>query len=341
MRWVLKGGVAAGWILLLGVVALGQGRTSKRGDAKGQVDWEPVPGYKYRSIDGFNLLVNKTVLEEDQKSTSRRKPMQVLELELDLLVGELPPRAVVVLRDIPIWVEWDKTIEVDSNAPRGGRAVAQYHPGNTRLHHYSYTSLESKVKSNAVEIVSMKLLTAEHQGERHRSVLLHEITHAVHHHLFDFDNPHIKAAYQNAMSKGLYAGEYASTNEREYFAEVSCAYFGHLDYAPHNTEELKRYDAVGYQMMELTWGTPEVIAAAIRVEMDKQAMPKLAHARRLLANKKKHADAVAALEAIVKTYPGTKAAADAKKVLDADAKKILDKTNASAAKQHPPAADEK
>jgi hypothetical protein len=333
MRWALKGAVAAACILLALGTALGQGRSSKRADAKAQADWEPVPGYKYRSIDGFNVLVNKTVLEEDAKSTDRRKPMSVLELELDLLVGELPPRAVVVLRDIPIWVEWDKTVEVDNNAPRGGRAVACYHPGNTRLQHYSYATLESKVKSNAVEIVSLQLLTAEHQGNRHRSVLLHEITHAVHHHLFGDDNPHIRAAYQNAMSHGLYAGEYASTNEKEYFAEVSCAYFGHLDYAPHNTEELQHYDPTGYQMMELTWGTPEVIAAAIKVEMNKLAMPKLAHARRLLANKKKLDDAVALLEAIVKNYPGTKAAADAKKVLD--------KTNAPPAKPRPPATDEK
>jgi hypothetical protein len=333
MRWVRKWVVAAALVLLACAIALGQGRTSKRASTKGPGDWEPVPGYKYRSIDGFNLAVNKTVLEEDEKSTDRRKPMQVLELELNMLVGELPPRAVVVLRDIPIWVEWDKIIEVDNSAPRAGRAVAIYHPGNTRLHRYSYTSLESKVKSNAVEIVSMKSLTAEHQGEQHRSVLLHEITHAVHHHLFDFDNPHIKAAYQSAMSRGLYANEYASTNEREYFAEVSCAYFGHLNYAPHNAEELKRYDPVGYQMMELTWGKPEVIAAAIKVEMEKQAMPKLAHARRLLANKRKLSDAVAALEAIVKTYPDSKAATEAKK--------LLDKTNASLTKPPAPAAEEK
>ena len=333
MRLLLKGGIAAAWVLLACVIALGQVRTSKRAAAKGQADWEPVPGYKYRSIDGFNLAVNKTVLEEDEKSTDRRKPMQVLELELDLLVGELPPRAVVVLREIPIWVEWDKIVDVDQNAPRGGRAVASYHPGNNRLHHYSFSSLESKVKSNAVEIVSMKLLTAEHQGERHRSVLLHEVTHAIHHHLFDFDNPHIKAAYQNAMSHKLYAGEYASTNEREYFAEVSCAYFGHLDYAPHNGEELKQYDPVGYQMMELTWGRPEVIAAAIKAEVEKQAMPKLAYARRLLANKNKLTDAVAALEAIIKAYPDTKAAAEAQKVLD--------KANAPPAKRHASSTDEK
>jgi outer membrane protein assembly factor BamD (BamD/ComL family) len=67
--------------------------------------------------------------------------------------------------------------------------------------------------------------------------------------------------------------------------------------------------------------------------MEKQAMPKLAHARRLLANKRKLSDAVAALEAIVKTYPDSKAATEAKK--------LLDKTNASLTKPPAPAAEEK
>jgi len=312
--------------------ALAQAR-SARADAarKPAAEPEPVPGYKYREVLGFKLLINKEVLEENEKSTDKRKPLEVLELELSMLVRELPPRAVNVLREyIGFWVEWDKMLEVSADAPKGGRAVACYRPGDNKRHRYLFTSVEAKVKSNAVEILTMKLLTAEHQGDRHRSVLLHEITHAVHHHLFDGDNPFIIAAYKNAMSKGLYSGQYASTNHHEYFAELSCAYFGHLHYVPHDREALKEYDPTGYQMMEKVWGTPDAIAAEIKAGLEKESGPKLAEARRLMLTKGKAADGVAALEAVIKNYPDTRAANDAKKIL---ARTAAAKSNATKAEK--------
>jgi len=305
-----------GCLALDGGVAVAQSRSARSAASRRQVDLEPVPGYLYREILGFKLLINKEVFEENEKSTDNRKPLEVLELELGMLAHELPPRAVKVLReDVGFWVEWDKVIQVGANSPQAGRAVACYHPGDNKRHRYLFRSMEAKVKSNAVEIVTLKFLTAEHQGEEHRSVLLHEITHAVHHHLFDYDNPHIIAAYQNAMSKGLYAGQYASADQKEYFAELSCAYFGHLHYEPHNREELKQYDPVGYQMMEKVWGAPAAIAAEVKAGLEKEAIPKLANARRLLVSKSKAPEAIAALEAIVRDYPGTRAAADAKKLI--------------------------
>ena len=252
-------------------------------------DWEPVPGYLYRSVLGFNALVNKEVIKQDAASTERRKPLAVLELEFAMLERELPPKAVELLQQIPFWVEWDHTEGGDG----ADRAVALYRPGNSLRHHYSFDSLESFVKSNAVEIVTMKSLCEEHQGDEHRMVLLHECAHAVHHHLFDYENPAIKAAYENAMGRHLYQGKYADTNHKEYFAEVSCAYFGHLNYEPKTRDELKKYDPVGYHMMELTWGTPEFIAKEQKIYAEKASVPKLRAVRALLNNKKRPGEGVA------------------------------------------------
>ncbi len=274
-------------------------------------DWEPVPGYLYRSVLGFNALVNKEVIKQDAASTERRKPLAVLELEFAMLERELPPKAVELLQQIPFWVEWDHTEGGDG----ADRAVALYRPGNSLRHHYSFDSLESFVKSNAVEIVTMKSLCEEHQGDEHRMVLLHECAHAVHHHLFDYENPAIKAAYENAIGRHLYQGKYADTNHKEYFAEVSCAYFGHLNYEPKTRDELKKYDPVGYHMMELTWGTPEFIAKEQKIYAEKASVPKLRAARALLNNKKRPGEGVAALEALIKEYPDTKSATIAKTLL--------------------------
>jgi hypothetical protein len=308
MRTFLTFSIAVCCVVLHAGLAEAQPSNVKgRAAAKNVKEVEPVPGYKYREIDGFRLLVNNTVLEQNEKSTQRRKPMDTLELELAMIARDLPPKAVTVLRLIPTWVEWHAS---------DGNVVAQYRSGNKPNKRYRYESLEHAVKSNCVEIVRMDSLTAEHQGDQHRCVLLHEFTHAVHHHLFDYDNPTIKAAYAHAKSQGLYAGQYAATNEREYFAEISCAYFGHLHYRPKTREELQTYDPTGYRMMELTWGTPEEIERAQKPEREKNAMFRFNAAKKLLRDKQRKHEALSDLRTVIKEYPNTRAAKEAKKVLD-------------------------
>jgi hypothetical protein len=298
-------------------VAAAQSATAKKTGAKKTADRDAVPGYKYREILGFRLLVNNKVLEEDANWTGRRRPLEVLEMEFSMLIRDLPPRAIAVLRMIPIWVEWARQEHILEKRP--GVAVACYHPGNKLNQRvgYRFDTLEEAVKSNCVEILTMKTLTECHQGDRQDyCVLLHEFTHAVHHHLFDFDNPVIKAAYAHAMAQDLYEDKYAATNEKEYFAEISCAYFDHLFYRPETRDDLKTYDPVGYHMMELTWGTPEQIQREKKPEREKNAAAGLASARRLLRNKQRQDQAKEALQAVIDEYPKTRAAAEAAKLLD-------------------------
>ncbi len=263
-------------------------------------------GYKYLQINGFSLLVHNAVLESQEVTLYQRKPLDVLQLELDMVVRDLPPKTIDCLRAVPIWVQWDMP---------SGIALARYIPGSKIGKRYVFTSLERAVKSNCIEILQMKSMTAEHQGDRHRCTMLHELTHAVHHHVFDFENPIIKAAYANAITKGLYSGRYAATNAKEYFAELSCAYFGHLNYYPYSREDLKTYDPVGYEMMTRTWGTPEDIEKAQRPEREKVAMTKLNMARKSLSNEKTRAAGEAMLTEIIRDYPNTRGAKDAKALL--------------------------
>src|SRR6185437_15870801 len=94
--------------------------------------------------------------------------------------------------------------------------------------------------------------------------LLHEYGHA--HHLLHWkeQQPDILQAWQNAASCGLYCNTtdldgkvipraYALTNQLEYFAELTTMYFANCNYFPHNRSELKKYDPVGYNMIELMW----------------------------------------------------------------------------------------
>ena len=115
---------------------------------------------------------------------------------------------------------------------------------------------KNPLKSNAVTILRLKSLTNEHQPKTDsgRCVTLHELAHAFHYHVLG-DSLLVKQTYRQAMERKLYDPEvYAATNEREYFAELSCAYLDRLDYYPRNREELKKNDPKGYEMMEKLWG---------------------------------------------------------------------------------------
>lgn len=94
-------------------------------------------------------------------------------------------------------------------------------------------------------------------------ILLHEMAHAYHHLRPELD-AQILAAFERAKAAGLYQkvtrghGQatqraYALTNHREYFAELSEAYFGENDLFPYRRSELKVYDPVGFAMIEVTW----------------------------------------------------------------------------------------
>src|SRR5262249_29497096 len=99
-----------------------------------------------------------------------------------------------------------------------------------------------------------------------RCVILHEVAHAVHFELLGGNNnQRIKAAYKQAMERKLYDPKlYVATNEAEFFAELTCAYFGQLHHYPRNRAELKKHDPVTYKLMESVWGQPKESAADTR-----------------------------------------------------------------------------
>src|SRR5262249_32620230 len=249
------------------------------------------------------------VLDNADYPKFKRKPLDVLELELNTITRVLPPRTVQVLRGIVIWVEWD-----DVDDPDHGFAVAKYYGvwGSRAL--WSLTENKHPLKANNVEIISLKSLTREHQPgvKQERCVILHELSHAVHLQLFGPDNPHIKTAYRQAMERGLYdeaenvngrkIKPYARANEKEYFAELSCAYLNKLHYFPFNRDDLKKHDPTGYKMMEATWGTPRQIDAAVKIESEKAAAKRLEKAKRLQLDQKTE-EASATLEKLLEYYP--------------------------------------
>jgi hypothetical protein len=117
-------------------------------------------------------------------------------------------------------------------------------------------------KVGAVEIANCKnFLTWTHQQPW---MVLHELAHGYHDRVLGYDNADVHSAYQAAVESKAYESvlhingrkqrHYALTNDREYFAEATEAYFGTNDFFPFVRAELKQHDPRGYGMIEKAWG---------------------------------------------------------------------------------------
>ncbi|MCZ2343933.1 MAG: hypothetical protein LC104_19360 [Bacteroidales bacterium] len=238
--------------ILIGAMAPAFAQSPKRG--KGPIA-PNVPGYKAHTIEGFTLLIHDDVLQADT-AQFERKPLDVLELELKMITKLMNPKSVNILRRLLIWVKWKEEEDIASGRP--GTPVAVYYGG-----HQLSMLRDGKhpLKGKTITILRMDLLTREHQPKTDagRCVLLHEMAHAVHDQLLGRTNPIIVNTFRQAMERKLYDKSlYVSTNEAEFFAELTCAYFDQLHYFPRNRRELKEHDPQTFKLMESVWGRSAV-----------------------------------------------------------------------------------
>lgn len=99
-------------------------------------------------------------------------------------------------------------------------------------------------------------------------MVLHELAHSYHYRVLPQgeNNPDVLAAYNLAMKEHRYdqvrhwdgkvVKAYATTNQMEYFAETTEAYFGSNDFFPFVRGELQVADPEGYALMVKVWGPP-------------------------------------------------------------------------------------
>jgi hypothetical protein len=230
---------------------------------KPRIPAHAVPGYTVKKVRGFHLLVSDETTGHLDDAKYELKPMDVLDKELAGVERVMPAKMVKLLQTVAIFVEWE---DPESKAPDGkGVAVARYwYDGANGLG--MLKGGRNPLKANNIEILNMRYLTDKWQPNQHRDqiIILHELSHAVHAHLLGYNNPAIKSAYGQAMERGLYDNvkhesgatrkAYASTNDHEYFAELTCSYLDTCAYFPFTREDLKNFDPVGFKLMEQIWG---------------------------------------------------------------------------------------
>lgn len=215
-----------------------------------------VLGRETRSVAGWTVHLDRSLLRDGQAAATNRA-LVLLQGQLATIERQVPPQALAMLRRVPLWI---------SPAYPGIPPRAEYHPDATWLRIHG----RDPAMARGVEFTNVSIF--ERECRRMPVFVLHELAHAYHHQVLGFDQPEIRAAYEQAKGSGRYdrvaqrhgdgrpntfGKAYAMQNAKEYFAECSEAYFGSNDFYPFTREELNRHDPLMAEILTKLWAGSE------------------------------------------------------------------------------------
>ena len=203
-----------------------------------------------RTIEGFSILVDDALLPGGADEALGREALAFLAAKLTEIRIVLPKEKVDVLRKV--------TIVLDKEC--GTLGSMQYHPSADWLADNGYPrSLEKCVHLPRARDVA----TSRNINEQ-PWVILHELAQAYHDQVLGFDEPRVLAAWEDFTKSGkgdealLYNGSrvkhYGLTDQKEFFAEMTEAYFGSNDFHPFNRAQLKTEFPELYELLAEIWG---------------------------------------------------------------------------------------
>ncbi|MCY3020412.1 MAG: hypothetical protein NTW87_15440 [Planctomycetota bacterium] len=214
-------------------------------DKKAPPEFDPTSAYRPHSLQGFtNVLVNEKLLAEAELS---KAVLAELDHQLYQVTRKVPPKALAELQKVKIWVEL-----TDKN-----EKCMCYHPSVEWLRGHGY----NPEKAKSVELGHAKNFVAWTQHQPY--MVLHELAHAYHHQVLGYDYPPIKAAFKKAVEsksyesvvnyEGKHVRHYALSNDQEYFAECTEAFFGTNDFYPFVRGELMVHDPDIFKVLVEAW----------------------------------------------------------------------------------------
>jgi hypothetical protein len=213
----------------------------------------PNSGRTTREVEGWTVHIGELLYEQDKAATERA--LELLTRQLQEINRVVPAMAVAELHKVPLWI----SPEYPNAQPR-----AEYHPDARWLRDNNRDAAMEK----GIEFTNVRIF--EQETLRMPNFALHELAHAYHDRVVSdgFDNQAIKAAFEQAVSDGLYGDveqrfgdgrsaqvrAYAMTNPQEYFAECSEAFFSTNDFYPFTRDQLAQYDPRMFELLKHVWG---------------------------------------------------------------------------------------
>lgn len=219
------------------------------------LDQDPKPPakfkpYKYKThkIQGWTVLVQK---ELQAKTKLRTEVLNLLNIQLWRINQQLPEEVTDRLQEVILRVHLN----------REGNPGAVYHPSEEWLRDNGFP----KDWAGGVEFGNAEnFLTWSQQQPM---MTLHELSHAWHHQVLGYDHEGILEALQDVRLAKSFESvtrfdggkekHYALSNEMEFFAEMSEAWWGHNDFYPFVRGELVEDFPAIPPLMRACWQLPK------------------------------------------------------------------------------------
>lgn len=209
----------------------------------------PKPtAHTVQNLEGWQIRVDNRLLNAPNKELGT-KALRFLEAKLSDIVAIVPEPRLKQLQKVVIVLD----------LTHGKLRTMQYHPSSEWLEENGY----SKDLAKCVHLPFAADVATTRNINEQPWVILHELAHAYHDQVLGFEEKTVLAAYNNYKKSGrgdatlLFNGEkvkhYALTNQMEFFAEMTEAYFGSNDFFPFNRAELKTSEPEIYALMESIW----------------------------------------------------------------------------------------
>jgi hypothetical protein len=202
-----------------------------------------------RKIEGWTVHVDDRLLQGPDAELGDRA-LRLLANCLYEITMEMQSNHVHQLQLVPIWLD----------RSHGKLTSMQYHPNPAWLAEHGYSTNLAK----CVHIPDAALFASARDHFRQPWAVLHELAHAYHDQVLGFNDPRIKAAWERFRNSHRYEAvlqidgrmekHYGLTDHKEFFAEMSEAYFGINDFFPFNRAELKREEPELFSLLRGIWG---------------------------------------------------------------------------------------
>jgi hypothetical protein len=208
---------------------------SRTGRVAGQKDPAPPKpaSHTTQTIEGWTVHIDDRLLNEGKALGERAT--RILANRLFAMKLVVPAEKVRRLQQVPIWL--DQT--------HGALKSMQYHPSAQWLKENGYDIALAK----CVHIPDAAYFSSTEIQFQQPWAVLHELAHAYHDRVLGFESAEIKTAWEKFRDGGKYASvphmngrmrpHYGLTNQMEFFAEMTEAYFGMNDFFPFNRAELQ------------------------------------------------------------------------------------------------------
>lgn len=225
-----------------------------------QSDSSPPASRTIRKIEGWTVRVDDRLLKPPHETLGTRA-LKILEAKLTDITYVVAADRLAKLQAVSIVLDLS----------HGQLHAMQYHPDAGWLEAHGY----ARDLEKCVHIPEAADLPTRRTVHEQPWVVLHELAHAYHDQVLGFDEPRIRAAYEQFKKSGhgdaalLYNGQrvrhYGLTDHKEFFAEMTESYFGMDDFFPFNRAELITAEPEIYELMRAIW-EPETPTHASQTE---------------------------------------------------------------------------